>query len=224
MLNLQLKSFAGGVEGANIVSWLHSTKTCLCICQVPEPMWVVTASGHLTVPAAVWFINWASQKIEITWVLFRDAAKSRYSETFSPTVVGTPLLAIKQTGSVPEYLAAASEAVTDGNTMLLTLIINGLKPHIRKWVPVGCCTSIDNCYKAIVKANNQASMDFCRSNDASPQPYSAPCSAHNQVGCYQSCQQENGVKRPQEGELQCCDLRRSTESQQEILTLGLDLY
>ncbi|KAJ9061060.1 hypothetical protein DSO57_1024394 [Entomophthora muscae] len=51
MLNLQLESFAGGVKGANIVSWLHSTKIHLCICQVPEPMWVATASGRLTGPA-----------------------------------------------------------------------------------------------------------------------------------------------------------------------------
>ncbi|KAJ9071024.1 hypothetical protein DSO57_1001272 [Entomophthora muscae] len=57
MLNLQLESFAGGVKGADIVSWLHSTKARLHICQVPEPMWVATASGHLTGPAAVWFTS-----------------------------------------------------------------------------------------------------------------------------------------------------------------------
>ncbi|KAJ9070583.1 hypothetical protein DSO57_1006302 [Entomophthora muscae] len=129
-------------------------------------MWVVTALGCLTGPAAVWFITWASQEIEITWAPFRDAVKSRYSETFSPIVVGTPLLAIKQTGSVLEYLAAAPEALTDGNSMLLTLIVIGLKPHICKWVPEGCCTSVDDCYKVIVEANNQASMGFRRSNDA----------------------------------------------------------
>ncbi|KAJ9077682.1 hypothetical protein DSO57_1014492 [Entomophthora muscae] len=104
---------------------------------------------------------------------------SFYSETFSSIVVGTPLLVIKQTGSVPEYLAAAPEAVTNGHTMLLTLIVNGLKPHICKWVPVGCCTSINDCYKAIIEANNQASMSFHRSNDALPQPCSTPGSAHN---------------------------------------------
>ncbi|KAJ9080784.1 hypothetical protein DSO57_1021331 [Entomophthora muscae] len=49
--------------------------------------------------------------------------------------------------------------------MLLTLIINGLKPHICKWVPVGCYTSIDDCYKAIVEANNQASMGFRCTSD-----------------------------------------------------------
>ncbi|KAJ9078615.1 hypothetical protein DSO57_1004879 [Entomophthora muscae] len=87
--------------GANIVSWLQSTKTSLCICQVPEPVWFATASGRLTGPAAVWFTNWASQEIEGTWVSFKDAAKSRYSEKFSPTMAGTLLLAIKQTGSVP---------------------------------------------------------------------------------------------------------------------------
>ena len=70
MLNLQLESFAGGIKGANIVSWLQSTETCLCICQVPEPMWVATASGCLTEPAAVWFINWASQELDVTWVAF----------------------------------------------------------------------------------------------------------------------------------------------------------
>ncbi|KAJ9068242.1 hypothetical protein DSO57_1030596 [Entomophthora muscae] len=26
----------------------------------PKPMWVATASGRLTGPAAVWFTNWAS--------------------------------------------------------------------------------------------------------------------------------------------------------------------
>ncbi|KAJ9082692.1 hypothetical protein DSO57_1002210 [Entomophthora muscae] len=124
-------------------------------------MWVVTASGRLTRPAAVWFTTWASQEIEITWASFRDAAKSRYSETFLPIVLRTPILAIKQTGSIPEYLAAwhqalsaAPEAVTDRNTMLLTLIINGLKSHICKWVHVGFCTSIDEFYKAIVEAND----------------------------------------------------------------------
>ncbi|KAJ9062330.1 hypothetical protein DSO57_1011903 [Entomophthora muscae] len=101
----------------------------------------------------------------------------------SVATMGTPLLAIKQTGFVPEYLAAAPEAVIDGNTMLLTFIVNGLKPHICKWVPVGCCTSINNCYKAIVEANNQVSIGFRRSNDAPPQPCPAPASAHNQVGC-----------------------------------------
>ncbi|KAJ9054608.1 hypothetical protein DSO57_1012675 [Entomophthora muscae] len=98
MLNLQLEPFAGGVEGANIVSWLQSTETRLCICQVPEPMWVATVSGCLIGPAAVWFTNWASQELDVTWAVFRDAAKSCYSETFSPVVVGTLLLAIKQTG------------------------------------------------------------------------------------------------------------------------------
>ncbi|KAJ9081319.1 hypothetical protein DSO57_1015988 [Entomophthora muscae] len=73
MLNLQLESFAGGVKGANIVSWLQSNKTCLCIYQVPEPMWVATASGHLMVPAAVWFTNWASQEFEVTWVVMVDS-------------------------------------------------------------------------------------------------------------------------------------------------------
>ncbi|KAJ9050845.1 hypothetical protein DSO57_1010395 [Entomophthora muscae] len=60
------------------------------------------------------------------------------------------LLAIKQTGSVPEYLAtwqqalaAFPEAIIERNTMLLTFIINGLKPRY-KWVHVGFCTSIDN--------------------------------------------------------------------------------
>ncbi|KAJ9058286.1 hypothetical protein DSO57_1013772 [Entomophthora muscae] len=125
MLYLQLESFAGGVKGDVIVSWLYSTKTHLCICQVN------TASGCLTGPTAVWFTNWTSQEIEITWVLFSDAVKSRNSETFSPIMVGTPLLAIKQTRSVPEYLAS-QEAVTDGNTMLLILIINGLNPHVFK--------------------------------------------------------------------------------------------
>ncbi|KAJ9062725.1 hypothetical protein DSO57_1007895 [Entomophthora muscae] len=38
MLNLQLESFEGDVKGAVIVNWLHSTKTRLFICQVPEPM------------------------------------------------------------------------------------------------------------------------------------------------------------------------------------------
>ncbi|KAJ9050765.1 hypothetical protein DSO57_1011452 [Entomophthora muscae] len=176
------------VEGAGIVSWLHSTKTCLCICQVPEPMWVVTTFGRLTGPAAV-------QELDVTWALFRDATKSRYNETFSPIVVGTPLLAIKQTRSVPEYLAAwqqalaaAPEAVINGNGMLFTLIVNGLKPHICKWVPVGCCTSIDNCYKAIVEADNQASMGLHRSNEAPPQSCPAPGSAHNQVDRCLSCQ------------------------------------
>ncbi|KAJ9061194.1 hypothetical protein DSO57_1022872 [Entomophthora muscae] len=50
MLNLQLESFTGDVEGANIVSWLHYTKTHLHIYQVPEPMWVATASELLTAP------------------------------------------------------------------------------------------------------------------------------------------------------------------------------
>ncbi|KAJ9071834.1 hypothetical protein DSO57_1039699 [Entomophthora muscae] len=167
MLNLQLESFAGGVKEADIVSWLQSTETHLCICQVPEPMWVATASGCLTEPAAVWFTNWASQDLDVTWAAFQDAAKSCYSETFSPIVTETPHLAIKQTGSVTEYLAAwqqalatAPEAVTDGNAMLLTLIVNGLKPHICNWVPVGRCTFIDDYYKAIMEANNQASMGF----------------------------------------------------------------
>ncbi|KAJ9069672.1 hypothetical protein DSO57_1016146 [Entomophthora muscae] len=186
MLNLQLKSFAGGVKGAEIVSWLHSTKIRLCIYQVPEPMWVATVSGCLTWPAAVWFTNWTSQEIDDTWALFRDASKSLYSEAFSPIVVETPLLAIKQTGSVPEYLAAwqqacnaAPEAVTNGNAMLLTLIVNELNPHICKWVSVGCCTSINDCYNTIEEANNQASMGFRHSNDAPPQICPAPGSAHS---------------------------------------------
>ncbi|KAJ9078078.1 hypothetical protein DSO57_1010450 [Entomophthora muscae] len=128
MLNLQLEIFAGGVEGANIASWIHSTETRLCVCQVPEPMWVATTSDRLTGPAAVWFTTWASQEIEITLALFRDAEKSCNSKTFSPIVERAPLLAIKQTGSIPEYLAAASEAVTDRNAMLLTLIVNELNP------------------------------------------------------------------------------------------------
>ncbi|KAJ9085075.1 hypothetical protein DSO57_1017433 [Entomophthora muscae] len=147
-------------------------------------IWVViphhleTASYYPVIsvtPAAVWFTNWASQVFDVTWATFRDTTKSRYSKTFSPIILGTTLLAIKQTGSVPEYLAvwqqalaSAPKAVTDGNTMLLTLIINGLKPHICKWVPVGCCTSIDKCYKAIVEANNQALMGFCRTNNTPP--------------------------------------------------------
>ncbi|KAJ9052723.1 hypothetical protein DSO57_1031411 [Entomophthora muscae] len=63
MLNIQLESFAGGVKGAGIVSWLHSTKTCLCICQIPELIWVITAPGRLMGPAVVWFTNWDSQEI-----------------------------------------------------------------------------------------------------------------------------------------------------------------
>ncbi|KAJ9076799.1 hypothetical protein DSO57_1022747 [Entomophthora muscae] len=130
MLNLQLESFADGIKGADIVSWFPPTETRLCICQVPELMWVATASGCLMGPAAVWFTNWAIQELDVTWAAFPDAAKSCYSETFSLIVVGTPLLAIKQTSSVPEYLAtwqqalaAAPEAMTNGNAMLLTLII-----------------------------------------------------------------------------------------------------
>ncbi|KAJ9068115.1 hypothetical protein DSO57_1031938 [Entomophthora muscae] len=73
MLNLQLESFAGGVEGANIVSWLQSTETRLCICQFPEPMWVATASGRVTGPAAVWFTNLASQELDVTWAAVRNA-------------------------------------------------------------------------------------------------------------------------------------------------------
>ncbi|KAJ9069293.1 hypothetical protein DSO57_1019974 [Entomophthora muscae] len=69
MLNLQLESFAGGVEGADIVSWLQSTETHLCICQVPEPMWVATASGHLMGPATVWFTNWVIQELDSTYRL-----------------------------------------------------------------------------------------------------------------------------------------------------------
>ncbi|KAJ9080914.1 hypothetical protein DSO57_1019883 [Entomophthora muscae] len=159
MLNLQLESFVGGVKGANIVGWLHSTKTHLFICQVPELMWFSTTLGSLTGSATIWFTNWASQEIEVTWLLFRDTTKSRYIKTFSPIVVGTPLLAIKQTRSVTEYLSAwkqaldaALEAVTNRNAMLITLIVNGLNPHICKRIPVGRCTSIDNCYKAIVEA------------------------------------------------------------------------
>ncbi|KAJ9078265.1 hypothetical protein DSO57_1008394 [Entomophthora muscae] len=170
-------------------------------------MWVITTSGRLMGPAAVWFTNRVGQEQEVTWSTFRDDIKSFYSENFSPIVVGTPLLAIKQAGSVHKYLevwqqalAAAPEAVTDRKTMLLTLIVNGLKPHICKWVPIWHCTSIKNCYKAIMEANKQALMGFCRSNDAPPQSYPAPSSAHNQVGCHQSCQQENGIKRHQKGE------------------------
>ncbi|KAJ9084102.1 hypothetical protein DSO57_1027738 [Entomophthora muscae] len=70
MLNLQLESFTGSVKGADIVSWLQSTKTRLCICQVLESMWVTTASGRLTGPAAVWFTNWASQEFDVTWATF----------------------------------------------------------------------------------------------------------------------------------------------------------
>ncbi|KAJ9076550.1 hypothetical protein DSO57_1025062 [Entomophthora muscae] len=106
MLNLQLESFAGGVKGADIVSYLHSIKTRLCIFQVLESMWVATASGCLTGPAAVWFTNWASQELDVTWASFRDTIKYRYSKTFSPIVVRTPLLAIKQTGSVPNVKTA----------------------------------------------------------------------------------------------------------------------
>ncbi|KAJ9062181.1 hypothetical protein DSO57_1013237 [Entomophthora muscae] len=103
----------------------------------------MTVSGRLMGPAAVWFTTWASQEIEITWVSFRDTVKSCYSKTFLPIVVGNPLLASKQMDSIPEYLttwqqalATAPEAMTDRNTMLLTLIVNGLKPHICKWVLV----------------------------------------------------------------------------------------
>ncbi|KAJ9049044.1 hypothetical protein DSO57_1028658 [Entomophthora muscae] len=70
MLNLQLESFTGGVKGDDVVSWLQSTKTLLHICQVPESMWVATASGRLTRPAAVWFTNWASQEFDVTWATF----------------------------------------------------------------------------------------------------------------------------------------------------------
>ncbi|KAJ9079974.1 hypothetical protein DSO57_1029946 [Entomophthora muscae] len=89
-------------------------------------MWVATASGRLMGPAAVWFTNWASQETEVTWAAFQDATSSRYSKTFLPIVVGTPLLAIKHTGSIPEYLAAwkqalaaAPEAIINRNAMLL---------------------------------------------------------------------------------------------------------
>ncbi|KAJ9048583.1 hypothetical protein DSO57_1033646 [Entomophthora muscae] len=57
---------SGGLEGANIISWLHSTETCLHICPVPEPMWVATASGRLAGPAGVFFTNWASQDHKVT--------------------------------------------------------------------------------------------------------------------------------------------------------------
>ncbi|KAJ9052036.1 hypothetical protein DSO57_1038245 [Entomophthora muscae] len=67
----------------------NSTQTCLCICQVPEPMWVTTASRRLTVPAAVWFTNWASQEQYVTWAMFMNASKSCYSETFSLIVNGS---------------------------------------------------------------------------------------------------------------------------------------
>ncbi|KAJ9061812.1 hypothetical protein DSO57_1016889 [Entomophthora muscae] len=74
-----------------------------------------------------------------------------------------------------------------------------LKPHICKWVPVGHCTSINDCYKAIVEANNQASMGFCRTSDTPSQPCTTPGNGHNQVGCCQPRQQDNGTKRPLEG-------------------------
>ncbi|KAJ9072903.1 hypothetical protein DSO57_1022232 [Entomophthora muscae] len=77
MLNLQLESFAVGIKGAGIFSWLQSTETCLCIYQDPEPMWIATASGCLTGPAAVWFTNWASQELNVTWAAFQDAAKCK---------------------------------------------------------------------------------------------------------------------------------------------------
>ncbi|KAJ9081411.1 hypothetical protein DSO57_1014929 [Entomophthora muscae] len=73
MLNLQLESFVGGVEGADIISWLHSTETRLHVCQVPEPMWVATASGRLTGPAAVWFTNWANQEYKVLPIMVQGS-------------------------------------------------------------------------------------------------------------------------------------------------------
>ena len=60
-------------------------------------MWVATATGHLLGPAQAWFTTWAADKTNIAWEEFVEAAKQRYSGAFAPIVIGTPMLAIKQT-------------------------------------------------------------------------------------------------------------------------------
>ncbi|KAJ9064832.1 hypothetical protein DSO57_1026232 [Entomophthora muscae] len=119
MLNLQLDPFA---------------ETCLCICQVPEPMWVAAASGRLTGPAVVWFNNWASQEHKVSWTTFRDIIRSRYSKTFLPIVVETTLIAIKQTGSVPKYFAAWQQALVAAPNVTENSIIPGIiQPSRKAW-------------------------------------------------------------------------------------------
>ena len=149
------------MENADIAGWVRHTETLLRVCWVPEPMWVATATGHLLGPAQAWFTTWAADKTDISWEEFFKAAKTALQRGLCPIVIGTPMLAIKQTGTVAEYLAqwrtalsTAPTAITKGNAMLLTLIINGLKAHVCKWVLIGNCTSIKECFKAAVEANN----------------------------------------------------------------------
>ena len=198
------------MENADIAGWVRHTETRLRVCRVPEPMWVATATGHLLGPAQAWFTTWAADKTDIAWEEFIEAAKQRYSGAFAPIVFGTPMLAIKQTRTVAEYLtqwrttlSTAPTAITEGNAMLLTLIINGLKPQVCKWVPVGNCTSVKECFKAAVEANNQAAMGFQKTDSSSNNRN--PSSHNMQVG-RQQLRQENGNKRPREPELQLAQI------------------
>ena len=87
--------------------------------------------------------------------------------------------------------------------MLLTLIINGLKAHVCKWVPVGNCTSIEECFKAAVEANNQATMGFQKTDTSSN---TRNPSSHSMQVARQQSQQENGNKRLREPELQLAQI------------------
>ena len=189
------------MDNADIANWLKHTKIHLRVCQVPESMWLANGTRHLSGPAQTWFTTWATDKVEITWEGFSQAAKTRYSGAFAPIVIGIPMLAIKKTGTMAKYLPqwraalnTAPTAINKGNTMVLTLIDNVLKAHVCKWVPFGSCTSIKECFKAAVKASNQASM-VLRKNDLPA--HSLNSSAHrSQVGRFQPRQHKNGAKQP----------------------------
>ncbi|KAJ9074440.1 hypothetical protein DSO57_1006401 [Entomophthora muscae] len=49
-------------------------------------------------------------------------------------------------------------------------------------------------------------IGFCHTSGAPSQPLTTPGSGHNQVGCRQPRQQDNGTKRPRKGELQLAQI------------------
>ncbi|XP_061350311.1 uncharacterized protein LOC133295488 [Gastrolobium bilobum] len=114
-------------------TWITAVERYFAFYQVPLPDHLNLAAFHLNEPAASWFYGADQNGLMPDWRTFCTALLRRFGSSEFDDPAGA-LVKIQQTGSVLDYQSSFEKLVSKVSglsaTLLCSIFISGLKPHI----------------------------------------------------------------------------------------------
>lgn len=145
--------------------WIASAEARFRVSNIPGNLWLSIASAKLESTANIWFASWAASTNMHSWDLFSAAIRARFGSADSAIFSLQELMAVKQNGSITEYIEIFDRTLHRSpqpqetiDTVFKNLFIANPKQYITKMLYLPNILTLNDAYQAAENADAQANL------------------------------------------------------------------